>query len=84
MLKNNLTKIWGYRSTSTYLKKNTGCHARENPSEETVSESSQIRAEVTYNKHLNKEVTFNYASSSKSIYIDNHMQPRQYTEQTTA
>ena len=25
-----------------YLKINTGCHARENPSEETISESSQI------------------------------------------
>ena len=33
----------GHCNTSTHLKINSGCHAIENPSEETISESSQIR-----------------------------------------
>ena len=33
----------GHCNTSTHLKINSGCHAIENLSEETISESSQIR-----------------------------------------
>ena len=51
----------------------------ENPFEETISKSSQIRELREIIKLLNEEVTFSDASSEAFIFI-----PRWYTEQTSA
>ena len=37
------TKTWNWQLQHLYLKINSGFHARENPSEATISKSSQIR-----------------------------------------
>ena len=53
----------GHRSIYIYLKINTGCHAWENPSEETISENSQIRELHETIKLLTEEVAFSDASA---------------------
>ena len=50
-------------SQHLYLKRSTVCHARANPSEETLSESSQIRELYEAIKILSEEVTFSNASA---------------------
>ena len=62
-----------------YLKINTGCHARENPYEEAISESSQIRELHETIKLLNERITFNDASAKTFVF-----KPRYYTKQTSA
>ena len=52
------TKTWKLAPWQhLYLKLNSGCHAREDLSEETIYESSQVRELHEANKLLNEEVT---------------------------
>ena len=50
-----------------YLKISTGCHAKENSSEEIISESSQIR-EFHKTELLDEEVLFNDASANVLLF----------------
>ena len=50
-------------SQNLYLKINTGCYARENPFEDTISENSQTRKLHETIKLLHEEVTFNDISA---------------------
>ena len=61
-------KPGNWSSKHLYLNINTRCHARENPSEETISENSQIRELHETTKLLNEEVTFSDASAKAFIF----------------
>ena len=70
-------QVWGWGNTfiktrklaiATSLSENKyGCHAGENPCEETISESSQIRELNETINLLNEEVTFSNASAKAFV-----------------
>ena len=61
------SKPGNWPSQHLCLKINTGCHAGENPSEETISESNQIRELHETINLLNEEVTFSNASAKAFV-----------------
>ena len=61
-------KTENWPSQHLYLIINTGYHAKTSPSEETISESSQIRESHETIKLLNEKDTFSNASAKAFIF----------------